>query len=78
MDEQQKKAFEQALERKHEANERKAVAGRTGLAPGADPGQTDPEGQFQSIDGIGRQQDDHDARAKNTGHKKKTADKWNQ
>jgi hypothetical protein len=28
--------------------------------------------------GTDRQQDDFSVRAKNTGHKKKTADKWNQ
>jgi hypothetical protein len=28
--------------------------------------------------GRDRQQDDFSVRAKNTGHKKKTADKWNQ
>jgi hypothetical protein len=32
----------------------------------------------QSIDAAARTQDVADPRAKNTGHKKKTADKWNQ
>ncbi len=43
------------------------------------PGHEEPkarpdEAQLQTD----RQQDDFSVRAKNTGHKKKTADKWNQ
>ena len=34
-----------------------------------------PENEMRGKD---RQQDDMSVRAKNTGHKKKTADKWNQ
>jgi hypothetical protein len=32
----------------------------------------------ESLDGADRPQDEADVRAKSTGHKKKTADKWNQ
>ena len=32
----------------------------------------------ESLVGTDRQQDQLSVRAKNTGHKKKTADKWNQ
>ena len=34
--------------------------------------------QEQQIAGADRTQDDQDVRAKNSGHGKKTADKWNQ
>ena len=34
--------------------------------------------QEQQIAGADRKQDDQDVRAKNSGHGKKTADKWNQ
>ncbi len=34
--------------------------------------------QEQQLAGADRTQDDQDVRAKNSGHGKKTADKWNQ
>ena len=43
------------------------------------PGHSDPK--QNPADDLGRperMQDDFSVRAKNTGHKKKTADKWNQ
>jgi hypothetical protein len=44
-----------------------------------EPGHAEPKqdpGEEQL--GADRTQDDYSVRAKNTGHKKKTADKWNQ
>ena len=32
----------------------------------------------ESLEGADRPQDESDVRAKSSGHKKKTADKWNQ
>ena len=43
------------------------------------PGHSDPkESPAEEMLRPDRAQDDFSVRAKNTGHKKKTADKWNQ
>jgi hypothetical protein len=43
------------------------------------PGHKDPkQNPEQELLAAERTQDDFSVRAKNTGHKKKTADKWNQ
>jgi hypothetical protein len=43
------------------------------------PGHADPkENPSEEMLRPDRMQDDFSVRAKNTGHKKKTADKWNQ
>jgi hypothetical protein len=73
MERQQKEAFERALERKHEEAERKGRAGQPGPADGGPP-----SGQEEQLIGDDRTQDELSVRAKNTGHGKKTADKWNQ
>jgi len=39
---------------------------------------TDPTLEQQGLTDSGRPQDTRDPRAKNSGHGKKTADKWNQ
>jgi hypothetical protein len=44
-----------------------------------EPGQRDPkENSEREVVANDRNQDEFSVRAKNTGHKKKTADKWNQ
>jgi hypothetical protein len=79
MDEQQRQAFEQAVERKKEA------AKDASEHPGRNPRQ----GSDVTVDASGRAQpgiqtddrgtqDVFSPRAKNSGHGKKTADKWNQ
>jgi hypothetical protein len=40
--------------------------------------ETPPYAPEEDMRADGRQQDDFSVRAKNTGHGKKTADKWNQ
>jgi hypothetical protein len=78
MDAEQKQRFEQALERKQEDARRK---GETQAPRGAaaDPTGVDPGGQAQDLLGADRVQDTNaDPRAKNSGHRKMTADKWNQ
>ena len=46
-------------------------------AGGAGRHEAPPQVPEEELGGTGRQQDDFDVRAKNSGHKK-TADKWNQ
>lgn len=47
--------------------------------PEEQPGHGDPkQNPAEELIGPDRNQDDFSVRAKNTGHKKKTADKWNQ
>jgi hypothetical protein len=54
-----------------------AKRGTGGQKPDATtPGKTPPKAD--EVFKNDRQQDDASVRAKNTGHKKKTADKWNQ
>jgi hypothetical protein len=56
---------ERQLERMREAVDRKAEAARV-------------QAEEESLAGEDRPQDETDARTKSSGHKKKTADKWNQ
>jgi hypothetical protein len=56
--------------------ERTAPADET-AGPDATSAQV-PSPEDASMKSSGRMQDDDSVRAKNTGHKKKTADKWNQ
>ena len=75
MDDQQKQAFEEALERKRSKAERKALANQP--HPPADPGHALPAEEASLVE-DGRTQDVRDIRAKNAGKGKMTADKWNQ
>jgi hypothetical protein len=79
MDEQQREAFARAVE------EKKAAAKEASERPGRNPAgdddvKLDPSGDAQP--GLQtddrRTQDVFSARAKSSGHGKKTADKWNQ
>lgn len=56
---------EQQLDRMREAVDRKAQDARA-------------EAEERSLEATDRPQDEMSPRAKSTGHKKKTADKWNQ
>jgi hypothetical protein len=80
MDEQQRKAFEQAVERKKEESERRSHAPSTprgGPAPD-DPAAASMQANEQQLIADEQVQDTFSVRDKNTGHGKKTADKWNQ
>jgi hypothetical protein len=72
MDDQQKERFEAAVERKKRDAE--AASRNTAEADGQSP----VSGDEASLYEHGRPQDTLDPRAKNAGHGKKTADKWNQ
>jgi len=74
MDEQQRERFEAAVEKK----KRDAEAASRQTSDTAPDRQSSVSGDQQSIYEDGRSQDTPDPRAKNTGHGKKTADKWNQ
>ena len=76
MDEQQRQAFEQAVERKNADAERKAQANQPHPPADAEAGGLPLEESPLVEDN--RTQDVRDVRAKNSGHGKKTADKWNQ
>ena len=56
---------EQQLERMRESVDRQAEAARA-------------HAEEESLAGADRPQNEMDARTKSSGHKKKTADKWNQ
>ena len=74
MDEQQQKRFEAAVERKKEAA--REASEQTGHET---PKVPDVTGEVQpSLISASIHQDAFDPRDKNTGHGKKTADKWNQ
>jgi hypothetical protein len=79
MDDQQRQAFEQAVERRKEAAKRASEHPEENPRLG-DSTTLDASGQMQP----GIQTDDRGSqdvlspRAKNSGHGKKTADKWNQ
>ena len=74
MNEEQHKRFQTAVDRKKAQS--KAAAEHAGPSDAKGQG-TIPEEQ-QSLVEHGRGQDVRDPRAKNEGHGKKTADKWNQ
>jgi hypothetical protein len=76
MERKERQQFEEALEKKNaEAAEReqrgKALAGTPDGGTGVDP-------DSQDLTGQDREQDVLSTRGKNSGHGKKTADKWNQ
>lgn len=73
-DERQLEQFGEAVEQKKEEAKRRSEA--TG-PPEAPEGTSLPDEQDPLVE-QGRTQDVRDVRAKNTGHGKKTADKWNQ
>ena len=72
-DKEQLDRFGEAVERKKE--EAKAASEETGEQ---NPRGSDVEGDQDTLIEPGREQDVRDERKKNTGHGKKTADKWNQ
>jgi hypothetical protein len=77
MDEREK---DEQLERFKAAVDRKAEASEA-ASHVQSPGGTSPEaieGTQRSLEEDGRVQDVYSVRDKNTGHGKKTADKWNQ
>jgi hypothetical protein len=74
MDKEQKERFEEAVRRKSEAAERASHA--TGEPAAERPGGV--QGDQPNLTAPGEQQDSFSVRDKNTGHGKKTADKWNQ
>ncbi len=74
MDEQQRAAFEQAVERKKE--ESRIASEQTGAR---NPAGSKVDGEIQDpLISTRTTQDAFDPRDKNTGKGKKTADKWNQ
>jgi hypothetical protein len=78
MDEDTRKQFAEAVDRKKQDSlERSHQHDRTGERPGGDPGSVG--GDQHSLVSDGRKtQDVFSTRDKNSGHGKKTADKWNQ
>ncbi len=77
MDPQQQQAFREAVDRKnHEADLRSRAQGAGGQTAAGDPVSETPEQAPRSE--TGRPQDVFSIRDKNSGHGKKTADKWNQ
>jgi hypothetical protein len=74
MDQEQHKRFDTAVERKKAQS--KAAAEHAGPSDAKGEGAI-PEEQ-QSLIERARPQDTRDPRAKNEGHGKRTADKWNQ
>jgi hypothetical protein len=74
MDEQQQQRFKQAVERK--AEESKARSEATQQEPPVETGGI--QGDQANLYAPGEEQDTFSVRDKNTGHGKKTADKWNQ
>ena len=73
MDEQQREAFEEAVERKKEAA--RAASERTARAPREELGEK-VNAEDQTVDRGS--QDERSIRGRSSGHGKKTADKWNQ
>jgi hypothetical protein len=77
MDEQQKQAFEEAVERKKEESEARSRAQRPISGPPGDGGGVAEEIQADLVE-PGTSQDTFSIRDKNAGKGQKTADKWNQ
>ena len=77
MDEQQKQAFEEAVERKKDESEARSRAHRPIGGPPAEGGGV-PEAIQSDLIEPGTTQDTFDVRDKNAGKGQKTADKWNQ
>jgi len=80
MDEQQRKAFEQAVERKKQESEERshAPSAPRGTPPPSDPAAAGMQANEHQLIADDQPQDTLSVREKNTGHGKKTADKWNQ
>ena len=74
MDEEQRQRVEKAVRRKSEAAE--AASKATAEPPAEQAGGI--QGDQANLIAPGEQQDTFSVRDKNTGHGKKTADKWNQ
>jgi hypothetical protein len=74
MDDEQQQRFAEAVERKKQ----EADAAARGEHDQNPSGSTVSAGEQASLVEHGRTQDVADPRAKNSGHGKKTADKWNQ
>jgi hypothetical protein len=78
MDEPTRERFQAAVERKKdEARERSHQHAPTGTLPEDTPGGVDGD-QHSLISDSRTSQDVRSPRDKNSGHGKKTADKWNQ
>lgn len=77
MDEQQKQAFEEAVERKKEESEARSRAQQPISGPPGEGGGVPEEIQSDLVD-PGTSQDTFSIRDKNAGKGQKTADKWNQ
>jgi len=73
MDDKQLDRFRQAVEDKNEEARAASEAGGPPHPRGSNPAEEQAE-----LHDAGRPQDTRDERAKNSGHGKKTADKWNQ
>ena len=65
------------MNREQRRHPEKAEAAAEAGVP-AETGAKVPSPEDASMKSSGRIQDDYSVRAKNSGHKKKTADKWNQ
>ena len=76
MDEQQRQAFEQAVERKNEDAKAKSEANQPHPPSGADAPELPLEESPLTEDG--RTQDARSVRAKNSRHGNVTAENWNQ
>jgi len=74
MEHEQLERFEQAVEEKKEESRRRSEA----TAPVGGDGDSAVGGDQPTLTERGRPQDVRDERKKNSGHGKKTADKWNQ
>jgi hypothetical protein len=74
VDDQQRERFRSAVDRKKERSKAASEQASRGETDSAD---ALPDEQSSLIE-RGRPQDTRDARAKSDGHRKKTADKWNQ
>ena len=77
MDEQQKQAFEEAVERKKEDSEARSRARRPLRGQSGSEGGVSEEIQSDLVE-PGTSQDTFSIRDKNAGKGQKTADKWNQ
>ena len=74
MDEEQQERFKDAVERKARASEEASRATQQG-PPGSEGS---VQGDQEDLTSPSQPQDTASPRAKNTRHKKVTADKWNQ
>ena len=74
MDPEQQERFREAVDRKSEEAEAKSKTGPQNPRTG----DVDPQTQAPTLYDTAYEQDDFDPRDKNSGHGKKTADKWNQ